>query len=349
MKIVSGKCVKNGIELEVDELREFPLTQTQRATPPAADIVFVIDESASMVTEHAWLTPLSDQLDKALSDQGIGVAMPNYFGLVGFAKNDPNSITGRVIRMASKRLFGSPLELSDATVELALDGRDEDLYYGILLALEAYPFRPGMACQVIGVTDEGRTILPPHPNSSLTASPTFNSVLAMLQEKKCALNVVVNQDMTAGDLVALGVGSSRDGFVEVAGGQFEVLRGVGVPDQQSAHGTTHRDYTLLAFATGGGAWDLNKLRDGGSTADAFTKAFVWLKEREITRQLCERCVCLEDRPQPLCQQGCFGRSLIPLLKTSNTRTVDVQKFLLIVNCILGINSMCRISSAGVSK
>lgn len=260
-----------------------------------------------MVTEHSWLTPLSDQLDAALVAQGIGIAMPNYFGLVGFAKNDPASITGRVIRMASGRLFGSPLELSDATVELALNGRDEDLYYGILKALDLYPFRPGMACQIIGVTDEGRTPLPPPSNSSLTASPTFNSVLAMLQEKKCALNVVVNQEMMVGGQSALGVGSSRDGFVELSGGMFEVLRAAGVPDQQSAHGTTHRDYTLLAFATGGGAWDLNKLRLGGSTADAFTKAFVWLKEREITRQLCERCTCIDGRPDPLCQRGCFGK------------------------------------------
>eukprot|EP00117_Sycon_ciliatum_P002421 scpid7190/ scgid3720/ Fibrillin-1 len=315
VRIVPGKCVKNGVELDIDETRDFPLTETRRASPPAADIIFVIDESASMVTEHQWLSRLSDQLDKALAVQGIGIAMPNYFGLVGFAKDSPAHKTGRIIRMENGRLFGSALDLSDATVELALDGRDEDMYYGIVTALEQYPFRPGLACQIVGVTDEGRTVLPPPVNSSLTASPTFNTILAMLQEKNCALNVVVNQQMSADSKSALGVGSSRDGFVEVGSGEFEVLRGVGVANVDSAHGSTHRAYTLLAFATGGGAWDLNKLRVGGPTADAFTKAFVWLKEREITRQLCERCVCIEGEPMPLCQKGCFGEPPFEIIVT----------------------------------
>ena len=46
-----------------------------------ADILFVVDESGSMSTEHAWIPETIRLLDAALEAQGIG---PNRFGLLGF-------------------------------------------------------------------------------------------------------------------------------------------------------------------------------------------------------------------------------------------------------------------------
>ena len=302
----SGMCMKGNTMLHAGETRDFSITSRRRRNKPAADVVFVTDESKSMITEHAWLTQLSENLDKSLVEQGIGGDVPNLFGLVGFAKNSPEDVTGRSIRMENGRLFGSAKELSDSTKKLAINGRQEDLYLGILKALDDYPFRPGMACQIVGVTDEGRTPLMPPANSTLTSPATKEYVLKRLKEKKCVLNVVVNQQMLAGEEAALGVGSSLDAFVERANGSFEVFHGQGEVVEDSGHGSTHNDYTLLAFESGGGAWDLNRLRDAGNTAASFTKAFVWLKEREITRQLCERCTCIEGHLEPVCRLGCFG-------------------------------------------
>ena len=73
----------------------------------------------------------------------------------------------------------------------------------------------------------------------------------------------------------------------------------------SGHGTTHKDYVRMAMALGGAAWDLNLLRKGGETASAFTKAFIDLKVKEISKQVCERCFC-DSPPIPECRPGCLG-------------------------------------------
>ena len=90
------------------------------------------------------------------------------------------------------------------------------------------------------------------------------------------------------------------------GGDFRIVRGTGVPVPRSAHGSTHTSYTELAFNTGGAAWDLNRLRVGGDTARSFTKAFVWLKEREISQQLCTRCRCEGTGAVAVCMPGCLS-------------------------------------------
>ncbi|MEZ6048638.1 MAG: putative Ig domain-containing protein [Planctomycetaceae bacterium] len=54
----------------------------------AADIVFVVDESGSMDTEHEWLGEMINQLESNLTTEGIA---PNYYGLVGYLA------TGRAI------------------------------------------------------------------------------------------------------------------------------------------------------------------------------------------------------------------------------------------------------------
>lgn len=85
------------------------------------------------------------------------------------------------------------------------------------------------------------------------------------------------------------------------------MHGSGAPVPRSAHGSTHLAYTELAFSTDGAAWDLNRLRVGGETAESFTKAFVWLKEREISQQLCSRCRC-EGGARAVCIPGCLSES-----------------------------------------
>ena len=53
----------------------------------------------------------------------------------------------------------------------------------------------------------------------------------------------------------------------------------------SGAGSTKTDYIDLAWALKGAGWDLNQLRQGGTTASSFTLAFVDIKAEEVINQL----------------------------------------------------------------
>ena len=91
---------------------------------PAADIVFVVDESGSMVDEHAWLQKLAPLLDQRLRDQGVGIpsmGSRNLFCLVRFGS--PGNIKGRVV---VKGVDAN--EFTVALSEVKQNGRIEDGY-----------------------------------------------------------------------------------------------------------------------------------------------------------------------------------------------------------------------------
>ena len=291
--------------MNVDEYRYINGSTTIREARvnPAADIIVLVDESRSMIQEHAWLADISLGLDNTLKSEGIGSGvLKNLFCLVGFAH--PPEINGRVIRMKSGEVMGDAAEFNDARSEIAQDGRIEDMYAAMELGFRECELRPGMACQVIGITDEGRTPL---------IDSTYDTMKTALEQRGCILNVGVNEKMQTtkdGNVIgALGVSSNNDSAIELEGGNFEIIRRKGKPLSDTGHGTTHADYVKLAFENGGAAWDLNELRKGGDTSLAFTKAFIDLKVREISRQVCQLCHC-EKSPTPFCTAGCLGMLLL---------------------------------------
>ena len=80
---------------------------------------------------------------------------------------------------------------------------------------------------------------------------------------------------------AFGIDSEGNAYVDDGfGSYFQTLGGT----PTTGEGTTEADYVDLALATGGAAWDLNLLRLGGSSAEAFTEAFIDIKVQEISQQ-----------------------------------------------------------------
>jgi hypothetical protein len=240
-----------------------PLVQLQAAT--TADILFVVDESGSMSTEHAWIGNMVGALDTALTGAGVS---GNQYGLIGFGGSTSHGTAGHKHTVGSGD-FGTAAELATATSSLVLSGRTEDGYSGIDVGLNNYAFRSGAAVNVILITDEDRDILSGSTN-------TYANILGLLQGKNALLNAVVNARSTSS---ALGI-DGTDSYFEDGTGFTKSAGGVGT----SGAGTTLTDYVNLALASGGGAWDLNKLRAGGVTATAFTAAFVDLKVAEIIIQ-----------------------------------------------------------------
>jgi hypothetical protein len=224
----------------------------------ASDVVFIVDESGSMNTEHAFLTSVLTDLDAALA--AAGVVTRNY-GVVGFGSRTiaarevgPNSGLNNAADTITN--FGS----------LLLNGGTEDGYDGINFALNNYTFNAGAATNFILVTDEDR--------DTWNGALSYAGILSDLQQAGVKLNAVVNQSLGSAALGYDGTDSyvpdGFGGYTKVAGGSL----GTGA-------GTTTADYSNMALATSGAVWDLNQLRSGGLLADSFASAFIDIKVQEI--------------------------------------------------------------------
>jgi len=237
------------------------------AAPIGADVLFVVDESGSMVGEHAFLSDVIGDLDSELAAAGVPT---RRYSLTGFGASAssalPRDISGG---------FVSATEFAAATGTLVTSGGIEDGYAGMDFAFDTLALNPEHAVNVILVTDEDRDTL------SGFADTTFDTLLSRLQGVGALLNAVVNarlEDDTG--MSALGIDSEGNAFVPDGAGGFTVSPG---GTAVSGFGTTIEDYVDLALASGGAAWDLNQLRAGGLLAQSFSNAFVDIKVQEITQ------------------------------------------------------------------
>lgn len=246
------------------------LASTGALAQKKADVVVLMDESGSMSGEQAWIPSTIASLETGLIAAGVTV---NRYGLVGFSASAapaPSRVRSFPVGGGD---FGTPAQFATAAAGLQITGGTEDGYAAIDFA-NGYTFTAGAARNYILVTDEDRD----NTNGSLT----YASVLASLTGTKTLLNAVVDATFKCGDnSAALGIiggtgykANGSGGFTKCSGGTFV-----------SGAGTTIADYVNLALATGGGAWNLNILRSGGTNADSFTAAFIDGKVDEIVTQV----------------------------------------------------------------
>jgi len=227
-----------------------------------ADVVFLVDESGSMAGEHAWLEDVVTSLDSQLNFANV---TNNRFAVIGFGGRTGH-LEGHV-----HQDFNSALTTSSAFASLLTNGATEDGYSGIDSAF-SLSFRGDAAANIILVTDEDRDIL---SGSTLTK----DNILDRFLTKKTLLNAVVNSRFTDGALSpALGIDAKGNAYTADGSGGFTKATG---GNSGSSSGTTESDYVDLAIQTQGAAWDLSQLREGGLTADSFTRAFIDTKVNEI--------------------------------------------------------------------
>ncbi|MBV7299148.1 putative Ig domain-containing protein [Enterovibrio paralichthyis] len=243
----------------------------------SADILIAMDESGSMRGEQQWLSGIMPTLESLLLERGVGAQSDkNLYGSVGFGyggANLPASL--RKITTNGKELVNAE-EFPAITAQYIASGGFEDGWSAINLMLADYPIRENTAKNVIVVTDEDRD----NGNSSIT----FDSLKTDLLANSAVLNVVVNGGFICEDgRQALGVDANGNGYVAEDNGNFSICSGA--KHNGRADGATNAHYIKLALETGGAAWDLNYLRRGGVYAQAFSKAFVEIKVREIINQL----------------------------------------------------------------
>ena len=286
----------------------------------AADIVFVVDESGSMATEHEWIRSEVVILDQSLKQQGVGVGeKENLFALVGFGRNDPSAILGVTL---------SPLtsleQFLNATKLLVLNGIFEDGYAAINHALETIETRPGTSKLMIFVSDEDREVL--------RHDLSFNILVQRLKIAGYVLNVAVNQGFFNNENdphFALGLRGDGQSFIfnQTSPNLFSTSHG---QFQSSPNffdsSSTYNDYVQLSFETQGVAWDLNQLREGGDYSIAFTNAFTKVKIDEVMSSFRFCFVCQCAYPNEICSlrsdilfEDCTGEytGILSLLNLQN--------------------------------
>ena len=232
------------------------LSQENNNLSRAADVILLVDESGSMIEEHAWISAMIPLLDQALRDVDVGVDIENRFGVVGFGDDcNEDNVFGRVLLSSSEAQFAPAGNITDFTGKLNVGGRLEDGYSALDIALNAYSFRD-VAKQFILITDEDRDVV--------EQNLTRNDVRALLEAAGVMLNAVINEEFEGENLRALGIDSSRNAYVYDPSirTSFRVLEGSGASIQDSAFGSTNTDYTELALELNGAAWDLTQLRQG---------------------------------------------------------------------------------------
>lgn len=222
----------------------------------AADIVLLVDESGSMTEEHTWISMMTALLDQALQEVDVGVDPRNRFGVLGFGDDcNEGNVMGRVLLSSVQEQFAFADNITDFTQELNIGGRREDGYSAMRVALDSYVFR-NVAKQFILITDEDR--------DTVSENLTREGVQALLGEAGVQLNAVINEEFEGDGLRALGIDGQGNAYLYDPSirTSFEVLEGSGVSILDSAYGSTNADYTQLALALGGAAWDLSQLRQG---------------------------------------------------------------------------------------
>ena len=241
----------------------------------SADIITIVDESGSMSTEHAWLPGMITGLDNALTTAAGGDPLSVNYGLTGFGGSSAH-LSGHAHDMdtsdADLDMWGSASQYSTAAGTLTTSGGFEDGYEAMNYAISAYNFTE-KATNFILVSDEDRDV-------TFGSTLNYNKMLSSLNSQGAVLNAVVDCNFVDGSgTQAIGIDSDGNAFIADGSGGF--TKSTGGVQSGGCFGTTNADYVNLALATGGAAWNLNILRDGGLSATSFTNAFVDIKVEEI--------------------------------------------------------------------
>lgn len=236
----------------------------------SADVIFVIDESASMSGEQRWIADMIFDLDETLTAQGV---VDNRYGLVGY-REYPRAVspTGQYTLMTASEFSAAAKTL--VTITASVDG-----YNALHTTLNSYSFRETAVPIVVWISDTDReTITAP--------SVTISTLRDEFVSKEVLLHGVVAGNFTAsGQRSVLGADyrgnafvpstDSDSGYIVVEGGSYQ-----GSPDIK-------RDCLDLVWdeQIQGTAWSLNILRNGGAAARQFSSAFVDYLTKDVIRRV----------------------------------------------------------------
>ncbi len=236
------------------------------AEVPFADVIVVMDDSASMGFAQQFSAQLIANIDAALQASGVGddPAQPNRYGLVAFGGTTPNFFNPdpQIVPLGGG-LFGTPANYAAGINTLQAGGAVEDGYQAIHFAMDNYTYRPNAAKFMILVTNEDRDIVDNTKN--------FTNTLSRLTSNGVTFDSIVSADFrTSTGVSALGMDSGRNAYIaDGSGGYTSSPNGL-----VTAFDTTVPDYVNLTFAAGGISGDIDQIQAGGNIATSFSNLLV---------------------------------------------------------------------------
>ena len=258
---------------------------------PKAQIIFVIDESESMVNEHAWIAPVVRQLEAGLLAKGVG---PNDYGFVGFASDigSPRSATynvsGHPYPFMNAETFAEFIEQGGL---VAIGGPVADGYQAMKYAWNEFngALQLTNAVNMVLITDDGRTALD---------STTAADVEVFINQWHAKVNTITRCGLKASNGVqAIALSSDGTAYVSdpISGGYTIVKGGSAIPSQCFGDAVstldTYIEPTLNVW--GGVVWDIDSLKYGGQPAQVFTDIFVAVQSQELSQTF----ACVLDNKQ----------------------------------------------------
>lgn len=232
----------------------------------SVDTAVLIDLSGSMTGEFIWSGQLIPSLEARYLNAGIGLANGNGYGLIGYeAIAYPKPVGGGD--------FGRYDEFVEETEKLRAFGGTEDGYIPIDHAINQYAFAPNSAKRLLLITDEDR--------DTVDHSLNYQNILESLTSTETNLAAIISVVLAceSGE-IALGMVSETTGIVETAGSNYATCKLLPVTSTPS-----YEHYGKLALENGGSVWSLYKLRQGGTTALAFSRALANLEVSDVLSNL----------------------------------------------------------------
>ena len=229
---------------------------------PFADVIVVMDESASMGFAQQFSIGLIADLDAALLSAGIGTSGGNRFGLVGYG--DFNQVPRAIPVGSNGSLFGTSVEYAVAANTLQSSGAIEDGYQAIDFALDSYSYRANAVKYVLLVTNEDRDIVDTTQSYADLVTRMTTADIKMQGIVAADFEDAVGNRALAVDAASLAYAADgAGGFTTSPGGR--VLPGFD---------TTVTDYVDMIWDLGGLAGDIFQIQFGGVIATSFGAAMV---------------------------------------------------------------------------
>ena len=310
----------------------------QQVDTNCVNLIFIIDESASMREEQIWLQYVSNAIPRALAQRDYDPGLcKNNFAILGFGTGEEKSRAeqiGRTIDLGGVMVqqgtttttvpfWGTTQDVIRVVNENPFqeEGRKEDGYAAVYRALQRYTFI-GQACRkMLLITDEDRDNETPSPDPVYDRVPTLlnQNMRQILQQFSITLSAVINiqfqaqgnqePHINADTIIGLLPDNSVIYYDPNGRYNFSVASG-GYVRKDSAAGNTEQTYFQMVRASGGIAWSLPVSR---TYRDAFTNAFLNYEiiphvtqanstggSSSCKLDTCQKCVCQDGRYE--CEQ-----------------------------------------------
>ena len=228
-----------------------------------ADVVVIMDESASMTFAQQFSIQLIADLEAGFQAAGVGKSAGNRYGLVGYG--NANTVPRSIPVSSTGDLFGTASEYGvAANANLVVDGFTEDGWSAIDYSLINYSLRPNAAKYYILVTNEDRDEI---------AIQSKTDLIDRLNAQGIKLNGIYDSTIqdSAGAFPFLALDNQTRVFKSNGVGGYTTELGGSVA---FAFGTTEPDYVDISFSTNGIAGDINQIQVGGPTTQSFSEALV---------------------------------------------------------------------------